>query len=186
MELIALTNSALPLRYWCEDESRVGLKTELGRVITARGVKPIAPVQWVRQAFYLYGIVEARTGDSFFYEFSHLDSVCFEQFLKLVSEAYPESLNVIQTDNASAHTTDSIEIPDNVVLVFQPPHSPELNPIERVWMDIKADLKGEIFGSLDDLRNAVTEVLGYLSPDWIASLSGYHYILSALSVAGIH
>ncbi|MBW4445171.1 MAG: IS630 family transposase [Plectolyngbya sp. WJT66-NPBG17] len=184
--MIARLNAPLPLRYWCEDESRMGLKTELGRVITARGVKPIAPVQWVRQAFYLYGIVEPRTGESFFYEFSHLDSVCFERFLKLVSEAYPQSLNVIQTDNASAHTAANIEIPDNVVLVFQPAHSPELNPIEQVWMDIKADLKNEIFGTLDDLRNAITEVLSYLSPDWIASLSGYSYILSALSVAGIH
>jgi len=179
-------HSTRSLRYWCEDESRIGLKTELARVITASGVKPIAPVQWVRQAFYLYGIVEPRTGESFFYEFSHLDSVCFEHFLKLVSEAYPESLNVIQTDNCSAHTASSMTIPENVVLVLQPPHSPELNPIERVWMDIKVDLKGAIFSNIDELRDAVTEVLSYLSPEWIASLSGYHYILSALFVAGIN
>ena len=83
----------LPIRYWCQDESRLGLKTELGRVITAPGVKPIQSVQWQRQAFYLYGIVEPKTGDSFFYEFSHLDSICFEQFLKLVSEAFPTHLN---------------------------------------------------------------------------------------------
>lgn len=180
-----MTHPDLPIRYWCQDESRLGLKTELGRVITAPGVKPIQSVQWQRQAFYLYGIVEPKTGDSFFYEFSHLDAICFEQFLKLVSEAFPTHLNLIQVDNAPAHTAE-LEIPENIVLLFQPPHSPELNPIERVWQDIKVDLKGEVFETLDSLREALREVLGYLTPDWIASLTGYPHILSALSVAGIY
>ncbi len=143
-------------------------------------------VQWQRHAFYLYGIVEPKTGDSFFYEFSHLDAVCFEQFLRLIAQAFPDSLNVIQLDNCAAHTAHHLKVPDNIVLLFQPPHSPELNPIERVWQDIKADLKGEVFDTLDDLRTALREVLDYLTPDWLASLAGYPYILSALSVAGIN
>lgn len=155
-------------------------------MITLPGVKPVLEVQWDRKAFYLYGIVAPQTGDSFFYEFSHLDALCFEQFLKLVSQEFPTHLNVIQIDNASAHTAHALEIPDNIVLLFQPPHSPELNPIERVWQDIKADLKGESFETLDALREAVREVLGNLTPAWIASLSGYRHILSALSVAGIN
>ena len=181
-----LGQAPLPVRYWCQDESRLGLKTELGRVITAKGVKPRLPVQWRRQAFYLYGIVEPKTGDSFFYEFSHLDSMCFQQFLHLIAQTFPQSLNVIQLDNSSAHTAHHLVIPDNIVLLFQPAHSPELNPIERVWQDIKVDLKGDVFETLDDLRTAVREVLGYLTPEWLASLSGYPYLLSALSVAGIN
>ena len=184
--MLRLTHPDLPIRYWCQDESRLGLKTESRRVITLPGVKPVLEMQWGRQAFYLYGIVEPQTGDSFFYEFSHLDAICFEQFLKLVSEEFPTHLNVLQIDNAPAHIANEIEIPDNIVLLFQPPHSPELNPIERVWQDIKADLKGEVFETLDALREAIREVLGYLTPDWIASLSGYRHILSALSVARIN
>jgi hypothetical protein len=184
--LLRLTHPDLPLRYWCEEESRLGLKTESGRVITLPGVKPIVEVQWTRQAFYLYGIVEPQTGESFFYEYSHLDAICFEHFLKLVSATFPAHLNVIQIDNAPAHVAAELDIPDNIVLLFHPPHSPELNPIERVWQDIKADLKGEIFQTLDDLRAALREVLGYLTPDWLASLSGYRHILSALSVAEIN
>jgi transposase len=39
-------------------------------------------------------------------------------------------------------------IPDNnVVLLYQPPHCPELNPIERVWEDLKRGLKGDNFAS---------------------------------------
>jgi hypothetical protein len=181
-----LAQPALPIRYWCQDESRLGLKTESTRIITAKGVKPQIPVQWQRQAFYLYGIVEPKTGDSFFYEFSHLDSMCFQQFLHLIAQTFPQSLNVIQLDNSSAHTAHHLVIPDNIMLLFQPAHSPELNPIERVWQDIKVDLKGDVFETLDDLRTAVREVLGYLTPEWLASISGYPYLLSALSVAEIN
>lgn len=183
---MVLGQTPLPVRYWCQDESRLGLKTDSGRVITAKGVKPKVSVQWQRQAFYLYGIVEPTTGDSFFYEFSHLDSVCFEQFLTLISQTFPDNLNVIQLDNSAAHTARHLTVPDNIVLLFQPAHSPELNPIERVWQDIKVDLKGEVFESLDDLRMAVREVLGYLTPEWLASIAGYPYLLSTLSVAGIN
>jgi hypothetical protein len=50
------------MRYFCEDESRFGMKTLMGRVITIIGVKPTAPVQWQRENFWLYGAVEPTTG----------------------------------------------------------------------------------------------------------------------------
>lgn len=140
-------------------------------------------MHWGRENFWLYGIVEPMTGESFFFEFSHLDTACFECFLQLVSETYPEVLNVIQLDQAPAHSSDTLTIPENVVLLFQPPYSPELNPIERVWQDLKLDLKGEVFTRLNDLRAAIREVLGYMSPEWLASLTQYPYIIQAVSAS---
>jgi transposase len=64
------------LRYWCQDESRMGLHTMRGRLLTLKGVKPKGKVQWDFQALWLYGLVEPLTGESFFYEFCHLDTVC--------------------------------------------------------------------------------------------------------------
>jgi hypothetical protein len=100
----------MSVRYWCQDETRLGLKTIQRRKITAKGVKPIGQVQWQREALYLYGMVEPKTGESFFYEFSHLDSACFEVYLQFVSERFPDSLNMIQMDNASAHSANTISI----------------------------------------------------------------------------
>jgi DNA-binding HxlR family transcriptional regulator len=63
--MMALMNCLVPgqtLRYFCQDESRFGLKTLTGKVITARGVKPIVPVQWERDNFWLYGVVEREIG----------------------------------------------------------------------------------------------------------------------------
>ena len=64
------------LRYWCQDESRMGLHTMRGRLLTLKGVKPKGKMQWDFQALWLYGLVEPLTGESFFYEFCHLDTVC--------------------------------------------------------------------------------------------------------------
>lgn len=146
-------------------------------------MKPTQSVRWGRENFWLYGLVEPWTGESFFFEFSHLDTACFECFLALVSEAYPEVINVIQLDQAPAHSSDTLEIPENVVLLFQLPYSPELNPVERVWQDLKSDLKGEVFTKLSDLRAAIREVLGYMSPEWLASLTQYPYIMRAVSAS---
>jgi transposase len=177
--------AAATVRYWCQDETRLGLKTIQRRRITAKGVKPIGQVQWHREAFYLYGIVEPKTGESFFYEFSHLDSACFAAYLKLVSEQYPQSLNILQLDNSTAHTAKSLPVPDNIVLLFQPPHTPELNPIERLWQQLKSNFAWQIYDNLDQLRVALAEELQNLESQVIASLTGWDYILHALSVAAI-
>lgn len=168
-----------------QDETRIGLKTQLGRRLTAAAVKPTVAVQWPRQAIWLYGIVAPATGDRFFFEYSHLDGVCFEHFLQQVADQFPQFLNVIQVDGAPAHIAQAIHIPDNIVLLFQPPHSPELNPIERLWLDLKIDLRGENFANLDQLRLAVREILSYMSPEWIASITQYPFIMNALSDASI-
>lgn len=64
--LVDYLGNGHPIRYFCADESRFGLKTLIGRVITLCGVKPFAPVQWPRENFWLYGAVEPTTGDRFF------------------------------------------------------------------------------------------------------------------------
>ena len=51
------------VRYLCQDETRVGLKTLTGKVITASGVKPTVEVKWPRDNFWIYGAIEPLTGD---------------------------------------------------------------------------------------------------------------------------
>ena len=80
---IAVMGLGEKVRFLYQDETRIGLKTISGRKITVRGVKPIGKVQWKFQATYIYGVVEPKTGEHFFYEFTHLNSQCFEIFLEL-------------------------------------------------------------------------------------------------------
>ena len=77
-------------------------------------------LQWQFEAFYLYGAVEPLTGESFFLEFSYLNSVCFQAFLNEFSETYVDSLNILQVDNGSAHLAKNLMIPENIILLFLP------------------------------------------------------------------
>src|SRR5512135_882033 len=172
-----------PLRYWSQDESQLGLHTITRRLLTLPGVKPVGPMQWQFEAFYLYGAVEPLTGESFFLEFSSLNTVCFQTFLQEFSKTYPNSLNILQVDNASFHVTKKLMIPDNVMLLLQPAYSPDVNPIERVWQSVKDKLSWLTVGTLDELRQEMDAVLNSLTAECIASLTGYDFILSALKKA---
>ena len=107
-----------PLRYFCMDESRWGLKTELGRRIALKGVKPVAPLQWPRAHCWLYGAVEVPSGQSLFYVFSHL------------AQQFPTSFHLLQLGQAGAHIATQLQWPAKVTPVFQPPASPERGPME--------------------------------------------------------
>lgn len=151
------------------------------RVITLFGVKPITPVQWSRENFWLYGAVEPLSGEHFFYEFSHLDCVYFQRFVDLFAAAFPDSLNLLHLDGASCHTATSLVWPENVLPIFQPAHSPELNPIERLWENFKKHFKGKNFDNLSTLRDEVFGLINSLSSTVIVSLTGWSYILEALA-----
>lgn len=169
-----------PVRYWCTDESRWGLKTLTGRVLTMTGVKPVAMMQWPRDAFWLYAAVEPKTGEHFFYRFSHLDALCFERFIEQFAAAFDQSLNLLQIDQAGAHMAQSIRWPDNVLPVVQPSHSPELNPVERLWQDLRKRFKGKNFETIELLEQALFEQINALTTRVVASLTGYAYILDTL------
>lgn len=169
-----------PLRYVCQDETRLGLKTIEGRLITLKGVKPTGPTQWKRDCFYLYGVVEPLSGASYFYEFSHLDACCFQHFIEQVSATFADAVVVMQMDQGSFHRSQQLEWPENLIPIFQPAHSPELNPIERLWEYLKAQLRWENCLSLQQLRQRLSHLLEQLTPERIVSLTGWDLITDAV------
>jgi hypothetical protein len=73
------------LKYWCQDETRIRLKTIERKKIIAFGVKPKGKVQWNFKAYYLYGGVEPQTGETFWLEFSHLSRYVLSNILSSTS-----------------------------------------------------------------------------------------------------
>lgn len=171
------------VRFFCGDETRLGLKTITGLKITARGVKPIGVHQWKFKATYLYGIIEPLTGEHYFWEFSHLNTDCFQIFLNQIAEHFTDSFLIIQLDNGAFHKAKRLCVPENIILLFQPAYSPELNPIEQVWQYLKRRLRWLLPKNLEELRYQLYLELKRLSFSTIASIAGRRYILDALSVA---
>ena len=166
--------------YWCQDETRVGFRTESGRKITLKGVKPKQELQWHYDYYYIYGLIEPITGQSFFYEFSHFNSYVMSIFLEKFQQENQDAIHIIQLDNAPIHTAKKLKVPDNIILLFQPPYCPEVNPIERVWEYIKYRLRSQWFIDLDDVKDKVARILNSLSRDIIISLAGWEYFTPTL------
>jgi hypothetical protein len=87
--------------------------------------------------FSLDGAVAPTTGDSFFLELPWLNTTAFQVWLDPFAEALPASFNLLVLDNGAFHTAQALQWPANVAPVFLPPYSPERNPIERLWRDLK-------------------------------------------------
>jgi hypothetical protein len=173
------------LRYLCQDETRVGLKSETGKVITARGVKPIAPVQWPRDNFWGYGVVKPLSGWHFQQEYDSLNREQFQCFLTALSQALGDDIALMQLDQAKVHVATSLHWPENLIPILQPAHSPELNPIERLWQFLKQQLQGEHFDNLTQLRQRLEQEFQQLTPEQVASLTSYDFILEALFYAAL-
>ena len=167
------------VRVFSQDETRYGLLPVSRRRITRRGIKPIAKVNPRYTSVYLYGAVEPLTGERFFLEFSHLTSDCFQCFLEKFSEVFHKSLNLLVLDKGRFHQATSLKIPENVVLLFLPPYSPELNPIERFWQDLKAKLFTHSYKTLETMQAKVTEILENYCDAAVAKLTHFSHFIDA-------
>ena len=186
MILLSLKKLLAPgkcVRYLCQDETRVGLKTLTGKVITASGVKPTVEVKWQRDNFWIYGAIEPLTGKHFQSEYPKLNGDYFQQFLDWLSQQLGGDYAILQIDQAPAHTSSAIRWPENIIPLLQPSHSPELNPIERLWQFLKKLLKNELFSSLQNLRDRIQQLFDQLTFEQVMSVSSYNFILEALFYA---
>jgi len=135
-----------------QDESRYGLKTHIGRCLTARGIKPVVKYQHAFLNTYLYGSYSPINGDSFTYEIEGTTSEIFYQYLIEFSKYKPTELKIIIIDNAGFHSLKDYKIPNNIKLIRIPPYSPELNPSEKIWAYIKQSYKNKVFENLENVK----------------------------------
>jgi DDE superfamily endonuclease len=126
-----------PVHVFSRDESRFGLLTVRGRRLMASGVQSVGTIQHAFEWFSVDGAVGPTTSDRFFLELSSLNVEMFQLFVNAFAQAFYDSLNLPLLDNSGAHTAPRLTSPENMRLVVLPPYGPELNPIERVWRDLK-------------------------------------------------
>jgi DDE superfamily endonuclease len=172
-----------PIQVFAQDETRLGLLPVVRRRITACGVQPIATVLHSFANFYLCGAVEPTTGASFFLELPHLNSRTFQVWLDGFAAAFPDSFNILVLDNGAFHKAKALRWPANVVPVFFPAYSPELNPIERLWRDLKDKLADMVLKTLDELSNAMGALIQHYTPAMLQSLTGFAYFVHAIETA---
>ena len=100
-------------------------------------------------------------------------------FLKELSEQYPEDMIMLCCDGATWHKSGSLRVPENVELFFLPPYTPEMNPIEQIWKELRRiGFRNEIFASLDRVVDRLCDTICTLSSKTIHSITARSWILS--------
>ena len=173
-------NKGKKVRLMFQDEAGFGRISTPAVCWCPAQVRPCVPSLRVREYIYLFGAAEPLTGESFFLILDKCDTISTNAFLKGLSEEFPEDIIVLVCDNASWHSSEDLQIPENIILTFIPPYTPEMNPIEQIWTEIrKMGFKNQFFDSLDDVIQKICEVIRKISPELISHITLRNWILSA-------
>jgi len=157
------------------DEMRLGLKGVMRRVWCSRGVKVVQRLQFVFEWIYLVVAADPCSGKLRWQWISRLNQA---QLLPVIQHW---GLDGLIWDNASAHTGKQMAAVDTT-LIFQPPYSPELNPIERLFEYLRDKIEGRNYPSLQAKMAAVDHELRRLAarPKAVRQLIGYDWMQAAL------
>lgn len=158
---------------------RVGTRTELGKRYAPCGIRPMGKQRIGYEYLYLYVSIKPVTGEVFACFLPRLDKICFNLFIQERSKQLTKPMLLI-VDGAGAHRLEE----ENPLLKLAklPAYSPELNPVERFFQELRRKLKFRVFETLDAAEKFVSEALSELLDDAerIKSLTQYPYIKSAL------
>lgn len=113
----------------------------------------------------------------------HVNGQCMQLFIDEVATRYPHERLVMVLDGAGWHRSEAIRLPDNLRLLLLPPYSPELNPVEHVWDDLREKhFHNHVFDSIDALENHLEHALQDYenNPLSVASISAWPWIVNAL------
>ena len=142
-----------------------------------KGVRPSVPCHHVREYRYAYGAVEPLTGESFFLIMPYCNTNCMNVFLRELSAAYPDDYILLVADGASWHKSKALEIPHNIEIFHLPPYTPEMNPIEQIWNEIrKRGFKNEIFQTLEKVIDRLCDVICSITKNTISSITARSWI----------
>jgi transposase len=99
-------------------------------------------------------------------------------FLVNLGEALGDRHCLLILDQAGWHTTKELQVPSNIELVFLPPYSPELNPVERLWQWLKRhSLRNRFYKNLGEVIEAVQSCLQQANDTFLKGLCRCDYLL---------
>ena len=161
-----------------EDEAGFGRINKPKSCWCPLGIRPVVPCQHMREYRYAYGAVEPLTGENCFWIMPKSNTDCMNIFLDNLSKQFHDDYVVLVCDGASWHKSEGLIIPDNIELFYLPPATPEMNPIEQIWKEIrKIGFKNEFFNTLDDVVVRLSETICKLTRETIKSITGRDWIL---------
>jgi hypothetical protein len=123
---------------WFADEARVGQKGRTTHVWYQKGQRPRGVREHRFASAHLFGAVCPERDTGVALVLPEASTAAMNLFLAELARAAPAKVHaVLVLDRAGWHRSRNLVVPDNLTLLHLPPYSPELNPVETVWLYLR-------------------------------------------------
>jgi transposase len=131
------------------------------------------------ESVHLYAAVNPLTGASSCMVGSHVCTELMSLHLRWIGEEVgPRRHVVLVLDNAGWHHANDLEVPRNITLHFLPPYSPELNPVEVLWLWMREhDLSNRIYPDKQSLKDAGCKAFQSLTAERIKTVCNVPWLV---------
>jgi hypothetical protein len=168
-----------PVIIMAQDEGRFGRITDIRSCWAPKGVRPKVPRQVVRTFVYVYAAVCMALGKISSLILPYANTAMMNLFLEEVANDFKEYFVIMLVDGAGWHRSQDLKIPENIRLIQQPSYSPELNPVEHLWEELREKyLPNKAFKALNGVEKALCKGLRELNdnPERVRSMTNFPYL----------
>ena len=165
------------------DEGRFGRISDIQRCWAPQGVRPSVPQQIVREWVYVFAAVCSQLGRLTALILPYANTQMMTLLLRQVAIDVQDYFLVMVVDRAGWHLSKALQMPENLRLIPLPPGSPELNPAEHLWDELREhELANHSFASLDHVESALCRGIKRLAsqPERLRSLTNFPYMRVSL------
>ena len=169
------------VRLMFQDEARFGRISEARRCWAPLGMRPEVGRRIVREYSYAFAAVSPHDGVMDSLVLPTVNANTMSIFLAEVARRHPEELILMVLDGAGWHRANDLLVPNNMRLIPLPPYSPELNPVEHIWDEIREKwFANLVFDSLDAVEDILVEALASLEKDYqkVQRMVGFQWIVN--------
>ena len=165
------------------DEARFGRMNRLRPCWAPIGTRPEVAAQLIREYIYLYGAVSPKDGTCVYLIMPTSNTACFQAFLHMLARRFARQDILLVLDGAPNHRCGDLAVPNNITLLYLPPYSPELNPKENLWDELREKIfKNYALKSMDDVYATLDEAAFHneRNPTVVRSITSFPYIAKSL------
>lgn len=167
-----------------QDEARFGRMSRPRRCWAPPGTRPVMQNGYEREFTYVYGAVSPMDGGMEWRLAPKMNTGEMGIFLRQVSERWPEDFILMVVDGASSHKAKALEVPENIALIPLPAYSPQLNPQENLWDEVREkNFPNRVFSTMEAvIGQLVTGMTNLCSkPERLISLTAWPWIKSVFT-----
>jgi hypothetical protein len=168
-----------PVLLFAQDEGRFGRISDVSRAWSPLGTRPKAPRQIIRTYLYVFAAVCPALGKMTSLILPWANTQMMNIFLRQVSEDFSDYFILMLTDQAGWHTSQKLEVPENIRLIKLPPRSPELNPAEHIWEELREkNFANKALRDLDEVEDKLCQGIIDLAnnPEKLSSMTNFPYL----------